>query len=291
MADEGKLSRAMAKAGAGDKLGTPAQQTPEVRAHAPAEAPKEALPQRVTDKWGKPRNDLAVLIDGGCAFSSQIRGLRAKIMAMNNGMPPRVLTITSGSREEGKTTVSMNLAAAFAEIHAGRVALVDGDLLQPCLHDALNVTVGEGLNEVLSDGLRLDGRVYETAIPNVDLLPAKYDANNKFIEAVLHSQCSNLFDQLRKMYAYVIVDTPPVLAGSPASAFGKNSDGVILVARLEKTPRHVVTRAQEELTNAGAKVVGCALTHHRHHVPNFIYRFFGTTPSNYYRYGRSPSIS
>jgi capsular exopolysaccharide synthesis family protein len=291
MVDEGKLSRAMAKAGAADKLGqSPAQPAPAARpAAATAPAPQGPSLQRVADHWGEPREDVAVYLDGACAFASQIRGLRAKIMALNNGAPPRILTVTSGSREEGKTTVSMNLAAAFAEIHAGRVALVDGDLLQPTLHAALNVTVDEGLNEVLADNLRLDGRIYETAIPNVDLIPAKLEAENKSLEALLHSHCGNLLKLLKRSYAYVIVDTPPVLAGSPAATFGKNSDGVILVARLEKTPRQVVTRATAELTNAGAKVLGCALTHHRHHVPNFIYRFFGTTPSHYYRYGRAPS--
>jgi capsular exopolysaccharide synthesis family protein len=291
MVDEGKLTRAMAKSGAADKL----SQAPSAPAHEPRTAPAAPLApvapaaqsRAVPDHWGPPSPDVALFHDGASAFASQVRGLRAKLMAMNDGVPPRILAVTSGSREEGKTTVSINLAAALAEIHAGRVALIDGDLLRPSLQEVLNVRVDEGLNEALADNLRLDGRIYETAIPNVDVVPSKLSPPSEGIEALLHQQCGRLLQLLKRSYAYIVVDTPPVLAGSPAATFAKNSDGVILVARLEKTPRHVVTRANDELANAGAKVLGCVLTHHRHHVPNFIYRFFGTTPANYYRYGHA----
>ena len=41
------------------------------------------------------------------------------------------------------------------------------------------------------------------------------------------------------------------------------------------------------LIHAGGNVIGCILTQRRHHIPNFIYRFFGSPPSYYYRYKRS----
>ena len=106
-------------------------------------------------------------------------------------------------------------------------------------------------------------------------------------EGQLNRDCAALLAELRKYYAFVIVDTPPVLAASQACTFAKNCDGVILVARLEKTPRDVVRRALQELTLSGANVVGCVLTHRKHHIPNFIYRLFGSTPHYYYNYGRS----
>lgn len=296
--EEGKLSRAMAKAGAGDKLASdrpapatePYPLTPlaSVAATGPAAMNRAAKdvppPARVKDRWGTPLASVALFHDKASQFASQMRGLRAKIMAMNHGRPPRVLTVTSGSRSEGKTTVSANLGAALSEIETGRVLIVDGDMLQPCQHAILNIQADTGLNDVLNHDLQLDGCIYETAIPNLDLLPAHPTAPGNNTETLLHQRCARLFSALQRHYAFIIVDTPPVLAGTQACAFGKHGDGIILVARLERTPRQVVKRALDELVNAGGKVVGTVLTHHAHHVPDVIYRFFGTTPVHYYRY-------
>ena len=219
-------------------------------------------------------------------FASQMRSLRANIVALNNGASPRVITVTSAGREEGKTTVCANLAVALGEVEPGRIIIVDGDIVQPSLHLTMNVRVQPGLRAVLQEGLKLDGRIYETAIPNVDILPSFGIGPDEGFEGPLHQRCEQLLELLRKHYSYVIIDTPPVLAGSPAATFAKHSDGVILVARLEKTRREVVKRTADDLNDAGAKLIGCVLTHQKHHVPDFIYRFLGTTPTHYYRYGR-----
>jgi capsular exopolysaccharide synthesis family protein len=219
-------------------------------------------------------------------FASQMRSLRANIVALNNGAPPRIITVTSAGREEGKTTVCANLAAALGEVEMGRIIIVDGDIVQPSLHLTMNVRVQSGLREVLREGLKLDGHIYETAIPNVDILPSFGIGPDEGFEGPLHQRCPQLLALLRKHYSYVIIDTPPVLAGSPAATFAKHSDGVILIARLEQTRREVVKRTADDLTDAGAKLIGCVLTHQKHHVPDLIYRFLGTTPTHYYRYGR-----
>jgi capsular exopolysaccharide synthesis family protein len=242
--------------------------------------------QRIKDRWGPPSASVMLFHDRVGQFASQMRSLRANIAALNNGAPPRIITVTSAGREEGKTTVCANLAAALGEVETGRIIVVDGDIVQPSLHLTMNVRVQSGLRAVLQEGLKLDGRIYETAIPNVDILPSFGIGPDEGLEAPLHQRCAQLLALLRKHYAYVIIDTPPVLAGSPAATFAKHSDGVILVARLEKTPREVVKRTADDLTDAGAKLIGCVLTHQKHHVPDIIYRFLGTTPTHYYRYGR-----
>jgi capsular exopolysaccharide synthesis family protein len=292
MTEEGKFSRAMAKsAGAVSPVSPVAAPVP---ARAPvAEAPeaqaaRAAAFQRVKDHWGPPTASVLLFHDRVGQFASQMRSLRANIVALNNGASPRVITVTSAGREEGKTTVCANLAAALGEVESGRIIIVDGDIVQPSLHLTMNVRVQAGLRAVLQDGLKLDGHVYETAIPNVDILPSFGIGPDAGFEGPLHQRCAQLLALLRKHYAYVIIDTPPVLAGSPAATFAKHSDGVILVARLEKTRREVVKRTADDLTDAGAKLIGCVLTHQKHHVPDAIYRFLGTTPAHYYRYGREP---
>ncbi|NIM70485.1 MAG: hypothetical protein GTO48_08555, partial [Xanthomonadales bacterium] len=107
---------------------------------------------------------------------------------------------------------------------------------------------------------------------DVDIIPARPVAPDRSSDGKLVRRCRELLRKLRGHYAYVLVDTPPVIASSHAVIFGRSSDGVLLVARLEQTPREAVRRAAHELTSSGAKVLGCALTHRQHHVPDLIYR-------------------
>jgi capsular exopolysaccharide synthesis family protein len=290
MAEEGKFSRAMAKSAGAVSPAAPAATpvpSPAPVAGAPAaHAGRAAAFQRVKDHWGPPTASVMLFHDRVGQFATQMRSLRANIVALNSGAPPRVITVTSAGRDEGKTTVCANLATALGEVETGRIVIVDGDIVQPSLHLTMNVRVQSGLRAVLQDGLKLDGHVYETAIPNVDILPSFGIGPDEGFEGPLHQRCAQLLALLRTHYAYVIIDTPPVLAGSPAATFAKHSDGVIIVARLEKTRREVVKRTVDDLNDAGAKLIGCVLTHQKHHVPDAIYRFLGTTPAHYYRYGR-----
>jgi len=288
MTQEGKLSRALAKAGEGDVL-KPSDRagiSPSLAATAPPPPPPQLKDvRRVKGHAEAPIYSVIMVSDRLGEVASQVRALRAKILAMNEGNPPRVITITSGTRAEGKSTVAINLATALSEIESGRVLLIDADILRPNQHIIANVEARTGLNEILSDDqIPLDGNIYETSIRNLDLIPARTMTDDKDAENFLYQHCGALLDKVRRHYAFVIIDTPPVMIGSQASTFGKKSDGVILVARTEHTPRHVVKRATEEMLASGAKVIGCILTHHQHHVPNFIYSFFGTPPPRYYRY-------
>jgi len=290
MTDEGKISRAIAKSGGGEKLSS-SQQQPGAGSVSGAHDGRHSRPgspgfERVQGRCGEPGHGAVMVHDPLGEASSHIRAVRAKILAMNNGNPPRVITVSSGAREEGKTTIAFNLAVALSEVDDGRAVVVDGDLPCPGLHSLAGVEADTGLNEILENDLKLDGSVYETVVPGVDVIPSRAISAGNGFEGLLAQHCAQLLADLRRSYSYVLIDAPPVLAGSQACTFGQHSDGVLLIARLEKAPRDVVKRAMDELTHSGARVIGCVLTHRRHHVPNIIYRFFGNTPRYYYGYGR-----
>jgi receptor protein-tyrosine kinase len=223
--------------------------------------------------------------------ASQIRAVRARLLAMPGA--PRVIVITSATREEGKSTMAMNLAVALGEVDPGRIVLVDGDVHAPKVPALAGIDAISGLDDILRDGLDLNDNVYETSVPRVDIIPARSDeiADDRNgppdQQGLLARHCAPLFAKLRTLYSFVIVDTPPVLASPEACMFGRHSDGVILIARLEKTSREAVKRAADELTKSGATVIGCVLTDRKHHVPDFIYRmFFGRTSGYYYYHYR-----
>jgi Mrp family chromosome partitioning ATPase/uncharacterized protein involved in exopolysaccharide biosynthesis len=212
---------------------------------------------RIPGHWGPPSPDLAMVHGPSGCIANEFRHLRAKLLALNGGRPPRVITVSSAVPSLGKTSFALNLAAALGEVEIGRILIVDGDFVQPSLHLAMNVRVQSGLREVLLDGLKLDGRVYETAIHNVDILPSLEIGPDAGFEAPLYQRCKDLLALLRNYYSYVIIDTPPVPAGSLAVTFGRHSDGLILVAELGKTPRYVVAAALNDVAASGVAVLGC----------------------------------
>jgi len=240
--------------------------------------------ERVSGRCGPISSQAMILYDPHSEVAGQLRALRARIIAFDKEKGPRTITITSGTRTEGKTTIALNLALALSEISGGRVILVDGDMLRPAIAKITNLRGRSGLVNVLENNLDLNRNIYDSGVPNLDILPTQAVAVNKESESPLHQQCAGLLTKLRKYYQFIVIDTPPVMIGSHANVFSKHADGAILIARLEKTSRHVTKRARDELVKAGANLIGCVLTHQKHHVPDFIYRFFGTTSSHYYRY-------
>ncbi len=287
MSEEGKITRARAKAGGGERL-SPGMAPKGSSFTQPAVPLEEPSFDRVTGRCGPPLSTVAMHHESHGGVANSFRRLRNRLLDVKvKGAPPHVITFSSGTRREGKTTVVFNLAVAFAELEAGRVVVVDGDTCGPAIHNIANISAVSGLGDVLKNGLDLNGNVYATTLPNLDVIPAHPDVSVNGSERLIHLHCKALLAKLRKYYKFVLVDTPPILMGvSPAAVFGKNSDGVVLVARLEKTPREVVKKAAEEMNAHGVTILGCVLTHREHHVPDLIYRrLSGGSSGYYYGYG------
>jgi capsular exopolysaccharide synthesis family protein len=68
-----------------------------------------------------------------------------------------------------------------------------------------------------------------------------------------------LLQELVQRFDLVILDTPPVLATADARILGGISDGVLLVVRAGQTERLAAQRAQHQLHQAGARLLGVVL--------------------------------
>ncbi len=298
MDEEGRISRAMSRAGAGDRLAEGGGESP-VR---PDLRQEEVEPRPAGAACSELHATAVMFHERASEAANQVRVLRARLLAIDNGKPPRVLTISSANSQEGKSTLALNLAIALAQVESRRVALVDGDACGGGLSELAGVEATTGLADVLAGDLRLNGSVYQTSVEGLDIIPmtlppddghsdaalkSEFERHVSRFDRLLSQQCEGLVAKLRELYAFVIIDTPAALASNHATVFGKHSDGVILVARLEHTRRQVVRRTCQELRDAGAKILGCVLTDRKDHVPEFVYRLF--SPPRYSGYGRYSS--
>lgn len=209
--------------------------------------------------------------DGESAYTERVRALRTSLrftVPAGHDRPARAIAITSPTPQEGRTTVAIDLAAAFAE--AGHsVVLVNGDLRGAAIAGQLP------LNDAMSKGAAARGvstllagehELAESLIANVPvgegtltLLPAGPKAVRTG-ELWATDRAAALFEQLGRTFDYVIVDTPPLDEYSDGAIVSALSDGAVLLARIGHTTESALRRALQTLRASNAALIGVAAT-------------------------------
>ena len=192
-------------------------------------------------------------------FVEVFRGLRTNLQFLGLDQPVKLIQVTSSLPGEGKTTTVTNLAVVLAQ--AGRkVAIVDGDLRRPRVHQVFSVPQAPGLIDLLvgeplefvaqrlefSDG----SGITVVASGAVPANPGEVLSSNRAREALA---------ELGAHYDYVLIDSAPVLPVADSVALAGAVDAVLFVAQARHTSRRDVAEAIGRLTRVGAPVVGMVL--------------------------------
>jgi Mrp family chromosome partitioning ATPase len=146
----------------------------------------------------------------------------------------RLIVVASPERGDGRTTTSLQIAGALHDALGRRVMVVDGDLHRPGLAAALGV----------------GGGVFVSGSPDG---PYALTETAESITAL-----AARVQELRPLYDYVLVDTPPVDRSADAAILGRYSDGVLLLVRAGRTRRDKLDAALDAL--ADTPLVGCVVT-------------------------------
>ena len=171
------------------------------------------------------------------------------------GQDVHAILVTSCSENEGKTTVCLQLARSLAEL-GKRVLVIDTDMRKSVMAGRnTNARNTVGLSEVLTGMVRLGDAVYSTQYPSLHLLFAgKYPPNP--VELLSGKYFSVLMSEVRKVYEYIIVDTPPLGRVIDAAVVAPNCDGTILVIGNTAVRYHQAQEVVEQLQKSGSKILG-----------------------------------
>ncbi len=197
------------------------------------------------------------------AAAEAYRSLRTSLTFMAAGGQPladddRVgaILITSSSPTDGKTTIAVNLAAAFAE--TGRsVVVVNADFRRPL---ATKILVDDRSPlPVARDGIdRRDPSEFlaPTKLPGVQLLDLSPLGGTP---GDLTRATVRLVTALADRVDVLVIDTPPLVVTTEALEFVPVAKVVVLVARVGRTATAAAQRAGELARFGGAEQVAVAL--------------------------------
>jgi capsular exopolysaccharide synthesis family protein len=203
--------------------------------------------------------------------AEKFRFLGVRLRQLQHSRPLKKLLITSTIPEEGKSTVSANLATILARRQQPKILLVDGDLRRPSLSKQFGLGKLPGLSEWLLGEPRPITGIYRLEGPNLWFLPAGRPPENP-LELMQSGRLSKLMEQLTGWFDWIIIDSPPVLPLADTSVWARLADGILLVTREGTTKRRQLQRglqALEESKVLGAVVNSSASTDHT----NYYYRY------------------
>lgn len=142
-------------------------------------------------------------------FTEAVRSLKVAIDLNGVVKDNKIIGVTSSLPNEGKSTVSANLAELIA--HAGgRVLLVDLDLRNPSLSRSL-APDSRGVIDVIAGKATLPDVAWADRSTNLAFLAS--GATPKMMhtnEVIASAAMKALFEHLRTIYDYIIVDLPPL---------------------------------------------------------------------------------
>ena len=187
--------------------------------------------------------------------AEQYQGLRLTIERLARSRDMKVIAISSPAAGDGKTVTAINLAGALARGSDDQVLLIDADLRRPSVATQLGMTdASVGLANTLSDtSTTLADVVQRLDLYNLDVIPA--GAAGSGVSQLLRSpRLDALLAQARQQYAYIVLDTPPLLPVFDSALLAKSVDGVLMVVSANRTPRTLLGEALNMLD--ASKVLG-----------------------------------
>ncbi|MGL5808245.1 MAG: tyrosine-protein kinase family protein, partial [Xenococcaceae cyanobacterium] len=164
----------------------------------------------------------------------------------------RRLLITSSISGEGKTTVTIGLAKALADL-GFRVLIVDGDFRKAELSMSLMLD-----REAIAKSNPQQNSNEQTIqlLPNLDLLPTMPQEGNivakitqgKFEQTIAAADAESQYD-------YILIDSPPVSLTSEAALMAAIISNVLFVVRPDYSERNSAQDSVEQLKQLNARIL------------------------------------
>lgn len=203
--------------------------------------------------------DLLININPKSMFSESIKSIRTNLQFSAVDKELKVILSTSPEAGDGKSFITANLAAAYAQ-DGKKVLIIDCDLRRGRQHTIFNIMnpTNAGYSNLIlnyKDEIKMSRYIVKTDVKNIDLLPTGPIPPNP-IELLSSKSNADLLETLREHYDIILLDCPPILGMSDTSILTKYSDANILVVSSGKTQVDMIEKAKKAFETANSKING-----------------------------------
>jgi polysaccharide biosynthesis transport protein len=231
--------------------------------------PLETKASTLSDRWRNAKMPAVVLkkekmmryvVDEPLsAFAEAFRSIKLTVDISGSIRDQKVIGITSTLPNEGKSTVSTNLAQSIA-LAGKNVILVDGDLRNPTLTRALARDAKAGWREVIAGKIDLQEAICLDGVTKLAFLPIVIGQRSPYTNEVLASDAFRvMIDKLRTMFDYIVIDFPPLAPVVDVRAALHVVDSFLYVVEWGKTSRNLVERQLEAAPELHERLLGVIL--------------------------------
>ncbi|HTQ98854.1 MAG TPA: polysaccharide biosynthesis tyrosine autokinase [Candidatus Acidoferrum sp.] len=229
-------------------------------------------PSEVEERLGVPILGTLPLMKGGKAgefeeywqnskseFAEAIRTIRTGVVLSGLDKPARIIVVTSSVPGEGKSTLTLNLAAAFGQME--RTLVVGADLRRPSLARRCNLPAKHpGLSNFVAGSAELDECIAQFGESNLSVMPAGIIPSNP-LEMLSSRRFRDALETLKNRFDRIVIDSAPVAAVSDALMLASYADALIFVIKADATAASLAKKSIGQLENANAMLTGVVLNH------------------------------
>ncbi|MEZ4854408.1 polysaccharide biosynthesis tyrosine autokinase [Flavobacterium sp.] len=193
------------------------------------------------------KDNLAVIKHPKSALAESFRALRTSLQYIykrQDAEGAKIVMLTSSISGEGKTFCSMNLATVFA-LSEKKTIIVGLDLRKPKIFDDFNINNSVGVVNYLIKQKTLDEVIETTHIPYLDVISSGPIPPNPS-ELLMNEMMTQLINELKEKYEYIILDTPPVGLVSDALELTQYCDATLYVTRQGFTKKGMLAVVNEK---------------------------------------------
>lgn len=196
-------------------------------------------------------------------ISEIFRTLRTNLQFMTSNKGLKTLLVTSSVPGEGKSWVSANLVATFAQ-EGKKVIIIDSDMRKGRLHTIFEVPKKPGLSNYLSGVSEIEEKdnilayIQQTKIENLYVMPAGEVPPNPS-ELLVSEKTTQLMEQLKNIFDLVIFDGTPCLLVTDSLILARQVDATLIVTAYKSTKIGDVEKVKKSIQNVGGKIAGIVI--------------------------------
>jgi succinoglycan biosynthesis transport protein ExoP len=223
----------------------------------PQNGDKATKPERlVPNELGLLRN---VIMDPFSRFTDTMRKLQIATELESEPRQANVVGIISAKPDEGKTTVSANLAQLLAK-GGRRTLLIDGDLHDRTLSQWMAPGAEIGIIQVITGKAHLIDFTWRDPLTGLEFLPSSVNEPAADTSQLLSSEgMTRLIERAKEEFQYIVIDFPGMESEVDAKAAAHLVDVFLLVIQWNETSPQVIKEVLASAEMIQRKTVAAVL--------------------------------